>query len=242
MLELKPNNSVSVYNLISKDWGKTFIFCLIAALTEFIPVFGRIILFGISIKVMSNAMKKKDEIPNIYGNIKEDFLNGAKYDIIYIVILLIMTSFILLGPFNNLVTLNSQFLYYRDAILNGSLESISYSTIENILISKLANFLAIILIGLFFALFVPIMAANFAASGKFLSFFDFKKIFRMIFGNFKGYLKMIGIMLIYSIVIGIIGLISVFTIIGPLFASSLMILVSGKIIGDWYEETSAKIK
>ena len=59
MLELKSNNSVSAYNLISKDWGKTFVFCLIAVLTEFIPFFGRMLLFGISIKVMSNAMKNK---------------------------------------------------------------------------------------------------------------------------------------------------------------------------------------
>ncbi|MFA5303041.1 MAG: DUF4013 domain-containing protein [Candidatus Nanoarchaeia archaeon] len=241
MLELKINNSVSVYGLISKDWGKTLVFCLIAALTEFIPVFGRMLLLGISIKVMSNAIKKKDEIPNIYGDIKEDFLNGVIYYILHAIILSIITFFILLGPLNNLAILGSEFLSYRDAILNGSLESISSSTIENIAISELANFGVIILIVILFVIFVPIMAANFADSGKFLSFFNFKKIFRMIFGNFWEYMKMLGVMILYSIVIGIVGVISIVIVIGPLIASSLMILVSGKIIGDWYREASAKI-
>ncbi|MFA5333298.1 MAG: DUF4013 domain-containing protein [Candidatus Nanoarchaeia archaeon] len=214
----------SAYKFIAKDYKGTLMFCLLAAIAVFIPLVGALLLMGLSIRIISNSINQNDEIPKVFGNFGNDVMNGLKY---------MAFGFILMIPFM--------------AIFAGSFSGIISASMSND-ISEMTNialsmgFLWILVAVLIFAyiLIIPALTANYAKEQKFSAFFDINKAFSIVFGNFGAYLKMIGINILYSIVIGFISGILSFTVIAPLLASPLMILVNGKIMGEWYSEASKK--
>lgn len=214
----------SAYKFIAKDWKETLIFCALTAIAVFIPVLGALLLMGLSIKVISNSINQKDEIPQVFGNFGNDVLNGLKY-LLFGVILMIPFIAIFAGSISSIVA---------------ALMSQDILEITNIALSM--GFLWILLLVLIFIyiLIIPALTANFAKEQKFSAFFEINKAFSIVFGNFGAYLKMIGISFVYSMAIAFVsGLLSAI-LIGPLLLSPLTILVSGKIMGEWFSEASKK--
>jgi hypothetical protein len=214
----------SAYKYIAKDYRETLMFCVIAVIAVFIPVVGIWLLMGLSIRVISNSINKKDEIPKVFGNFGEDMLNGLKY-FVFGIILMIPFVVIFAGSFSALIAAGM---------------SQDTSSMMNIMAGMGSLLVIAIILMVAYALIIPALAANYAMEQKFSAFFAINKAFSIVFGNFKAYLKMIGISILYSMAIAFISGILSFTVIVPFLASPLMILVNGKIIGDWYSKVSKK--
>jgi hypothetical protein len=214
----------SVYKFIAKDYKETLIFCVFSAIAIIIPVIGALLLMGLSIRVISNSINKKDEIPKFFGNFEEDLINGLKY-MLFGFVLSIPFIIIFAGSFSNMFA----------AILTED-----YSVFTNFASNLGFLWILMIVLCLTYMFIVPALTANFAKEKKFSAFFELNKAFNMVFSNFEAFLKMIGLNIIYSFIFSIISGILSFTIIVPFLISPLMILTSGKIMGDWYNEVNKK--
>jgi hypothetical protein len=235
----------SAFKFVAKDYKETLMFCVIASLAIFIPFVGilllmiilnsiRIVLLaifipfaeilllmGLSIRIISNSINQNDEIPKVFGNFRQDIINGLKY-FIFIIILMIPFIAIIAGSFGGMI--------------NAAMSQ-DISGFANVALGMESLWLLPIII-LAYAIVVPGLTANYAKEQKFSAFFDINKAFRIVFGNFTAYLKMIGFNVLYSIALSAIAGVLSFTIIGPIILSPLTILVSGKILGDWFSEVS----
>ncbi|MFA5303253.1 MAG: DUF4013 domain-containing protein [Candidatus Nanoarchaeia archaeon] len=214
----------SAYKFIAKDYRGTLMFCLLAAIAVFIPIVGALLLMGLSIRIISNSINQHDEIPKVFGNFGNDVMNGLKY---------MLFGFILMIPFMAI------FAGSLNGIISASMSN-DISSMTDIALSMGVLWILILVLTFAYILVVPALTANYAKEQKFGAFFEINKAFSIVFGDFGAYLKMIGINFLYSIAIGFISGILSFTAIVPLLASPLMILVNGKIMGEWYSEASKK--
>jgi hypothetical protein len=216
----------SAYNFIAKDWKETLVFCVLAAITIFIPVFGQLLIAGLLIRIISDAINKKNKIPDVFGNISEDLLNGLKYTLFGIIISLPIIILFFAGVIGmGISTVFNNYDY-------SSMPTMNFG--GSIVIFMVALFILAII----YAILVPALACNYAKKKKFNAFFDIKKVWNIVFGHFGEYIKMVGIQIVYSLAIGIIASALGFTFIIPLLCSTLMLLVSFRIQGEWFSEVS----
>lgn len=223
----------SAYNYIAKNFKDSLIFCLLAAVASFIPVFGQLLLAGLSVRIISLSIKKKNDIPEVFGDIKNDLLNGLKYCAFGII--LSLPIFAIMIPAMIDISVSS-------AIIN-AVETSDYESYANIG-SSLSSFgfsitLLIIYI-LAILLLTPALVANFAEKQTFSALFDIKKAWNMVFGNFGLFLKMVGINILYGIAMSAIAGIFSFTFIIPLLLSYTTLLISGRIMGYWSIDANPK--
>jgi Protein of unknown function (DUF4013) len=215
-------NINSAYKFIAKDWKETLIFCALAAIAIFIPIVGPLLLMGLSIKIISNSIQQNNEIPKVFENFGQNVMNGLKI-MIFSIILTIPFMAIFAGSMGSIVTASV---------------SQDPSEIVNVVLNMGFLWILVALLMLVYILVIPALTANFAKEQKFSALFSLNKAFSLVFGNFGAFLKMIGINILYSIAISFIAGILSFTVVIPLILSPLMILVSGKIMGDWFNEAS----
>ncbi len=223
----------SAYNYIARNFKDSLIFCLLAAVASFIPVFGQLLLAGLSIRIISLSINKKNEIPEVFGNIKNDLLNGLKYCAFGAI--LSLPVFAIMIPAIIDVSVSS-------AIMN-AVESNDYSSYANVGSSLSSfglsmNLLMIYLLALL--LLTPALVANFAEKQEFSAFFDLKKAWSMVFGNFGLFLKMVGINILYGIALSVIAGILSFTVLIPVLLSYITLLISGRIMGFWSIDAKPK--
>ncbi|MDD4353023.1 MAG: DUF4013 domain-containing protein [Candidatus Nanoarchaeia archaeon] len=214
----------SAYKYISKDYKETLIFCVFAAMAIFIPVIGIMLLMGLSIRIISNSINKKEKIPKVFENFGNDILNGLKYSLFIIIIMI---------PF--CVIFASSFGVIMNATMSGN-----SSNMMDVMINMGNLWILAALVIIAYMLIIPALTANFAKEQKFSAFFEINKAFSIVFGNFSAYLKMILISIIYTVVLSFIAGITSFTVIVPILISPLQVLIHGNIMGTWFNEVSKK--
>ncbi|MDD5499846.1 MAG: DUF4013 domain-containing protein [Candidatus Nanoarchaeia archaeon] len=206
----------SAYKYLAKNGSETLIFCLLLALVGFIPVFGGLLITGLLIRIISNTINKKEGIPKVFGNMEEDLMNGLKLSVFHIIAMI---------PFAILMIWS--FFSARNTNLG------IFSMIA-------ALMLPITILTITYWIIIPPLIANFAKKKKFSAFFEMGKMFKAVFSNFGLYLKYVGICVLYSIAVFAISVALSFTVIIPLLGTSLMLLVSARLLGEWHVDAIKK--
>lgn len=206
----------SPWKFISKDWEDTLKFIGLGALMSIIPLIGPVAFAGLSIKLLASVISKKNKIPAVFGDFGESIMEGLK---------LIVFQFIIAIPI-----LLVMFLMMGSAFASFD---------ENTIIAAFFGAMPVLLI-LFslYILIVPALMCNYAVEKKFKAFFDFSKAFKIIFGKFGNYLRMLLVMFVYGLLIGLLSSVLSATVIGVFFLAPLQTLIFTKILGDWYAENA----
>ncbi|PIX43278.1 hypothetical protein COZ55_01380 [archaeon CG_4_8_14_3_um_filter_38_5] len=179
---------------------------------------------GLMIKSISNVLMKK-EIPDPMENISETLLDGLKY-LIFAGIISIPLIIITWLTFGALIV---------SMITSFSASAQMMSTAMFLIMQWIP---ALVILTLIYLLILPPLTVNYAEKKKFSAFFDIAKAFRVIFNNFGDWLRMLLITFVYSVGITIVGLLVSFTFIGVLLIPPISLLVSAKILGEWFADNA----
>lgn len=215
----------SAWKFISKDWNVTFKFVLFTALLSLIPVIGGLIVMGLSIKVLSNLLrKKKVVIPDVFEDFGGTILEGLKLFVFSILIsipVVVFVFFMFSGSFAPI---------FNSAVV-GDVEAVSNTILT--LMDAVPIFLPVLVIFvLLYSMLIPALICNYVKKREFGAFFDLRFAFNVVFNHFSEFLNMFVVLFIYNLVLGFLS--GVIIIVGPLLLSPFTLLVNAKIFADWF--------
>ncbi|VVB74870.1 Uncharacterised protein [Candidatus Tiddalikarchaeum anstoanum] len=179
-------NLKRAWTFISKDLGKKKDFILYSVLLLIIPVFGVITYTGLSVRLLSNFIRKKYDLPNPFSSFSENILLGLKV-LIAVSILSLPLMLVLLCIF---------LMFYGVIIINNSyIVTIVCAMILMLVFSALS---------LVYIVFNPGLWCNFAVKKKISAFFDFKKAYKLFFKNIDSSFKAVAVIYGASFILSIV--------------------------------------
>ncbi|MBN1923496.1 MAG: DUF4013 domain-containing protein [Nanoarchaeota archaeon] len=218
------------WKFLSKDWGKTLKFIALGALMLLIPFVGMLAFSGLSIRLISDAIKKKNEIPEVFDDFGENIIKGLK-----VFALDMLVGLVFLVIFGLLI--GGQVAAIIGTGLNSGSDEAVVGAMFAVMMTILPITLGLIIVA---AIIMPGLRGNFAKEDKFSALFNFGKAINLVFGNIGAFLTMILIQIVYGLIVSLITGVIGFTGIGFLLIPPLTTLISSKLIGEWYAEVEKK--
>ncbi|VVB74872.1 Uncharacterised protein [Candidatus Tiddalikarchaeum anstoanum] len=222
----------SAWKFISADWSKTFKFVLLSVLLLIIPVVGPLAFVGLMIKVLSSVIDKEDDIPPVFEDFGTNIVDGLKLAVFWLLLSIPATIVIVLIAGSSVATLLT---------LSMSADQTSMMTAGIGLMMSLIP--AAIIIGVIYAVITPGLICNYAKDKKFSAFFNIGKAFNLVAKNIGGFVMMLVINFVYSLILGFASSLLAVTGIGAIVSiciAPLSLLINSKIMGDWYAENANK--